>query len=51
MMSGVEGTLITDLDDDKKVYILDDLGDNFFGATKSSFTDIDQSLTDDANDL
>jgi hypothetical protein len=47
MMSGVQGTQIADLDDDKKVSILDGLGANFFGATKSSFTDIDQSLTDD----
>ena len=47
MMSGVQGTQIADLDDEKKVSILDGLGANFFGATKSSFTDIDQS--DDAN--
>ena len=42
MMSGVQGTQIADLKDDKKVSIIDNLGANFFGASKATFADIDK---------
>ena len=43
MMSGVQGAQIAELKDDKKVSIIDNLGANFFGAAKATFTDIDKA--------
>ncbi|MBG74150.1 MAG: hypothetical protein CL796_04830 [Chloroflexi bacterium] len=46
MMSGVQGTQIADLKDDKKVSIVDNLGANFFNADKASLDAIKDAKSD-----
>ena len=45
-MSGVQGTQIADLKDDKKVSIVDNLGANFFNAKNASLDAIKDSKSD-----
>ena len=48
MMSGIEGTQISELTEEKKVSIVDNLQANFFGSNKAEFKGIEDTSTDES---